>query len=174
MKKFVFFDCETTGLARPHLVQLGYAINNTPVNVNLYKPPVEIEDKATEAHSITNDQVAFYEPFEATRNQIKNIFEDSIPVAHNLPFDRRCLELEGVKIPDGICTLKLSRRLYPALKKHKLGYLAKTLGIAHNPDDLHNASEDVRILRELFKRMIFSIICKAPNKSGIINKIMAL
>lgn len=172
MKQFFLFDTETTGLKDPRLVQLGYAINNGPINVSLYKPPTEIEHAAVEKHGITNEQVLPYEYFEATRNQIQAILDDSIPVAHNLSFDKKVLENEGLRVPDGICTLKLARRLYPSLKKHKLGYLASTLGIPHNKEDLHNASVDVHVLRELFKRMVMSILCRDPEKSRMIMKMI--
>jgi len=168
LKKLLFVDTETTGLKDPRFVQLGYAVNNGPINVSLYKPPKGIEERATEKHGITNDQVDYYESFEATRDLIQRLLDDSIPIAHNLSFDRQVLQNEGLNVPDGICTLKISRRLYPGLKKHKLGFLAETLGIPHNKEDLHNASEDVRILRELFKRQIMSILCRDPEKSKMI------
>lgn len=172
MKKLCFLDCETTGLVDPRLVQLGFAVNNGPINVTIYKPPKGIEDAAAEKHGITDEQVSFYELFEQSRRQIQRLLEDSIPIAHNLPFDKRVLQNEGLDVPDGICTLKLAKRLYPALKKHKLGFLAESLGIPHNKEDLHNASEDVRILRELFKRQIMSILCKDPEKSKMIMKMV--
>lgn len=170
--KIIYFDTETTGLKNPRLVQLGYAINNHAINVNLYKPPKKIEEGAEERHGITNEQVEYYEPVATTRDAIQRLFNNSIPVAHNLVYDRRVLENEGIIIPPGIDTLKISKRLYPGLKKHKLGFLAEQLGIPHNKEDLHNAFVDVHVLRELFKRMIMSIICKDPLKSKIITKMM--
>ena len=172
MKKLLYLDTETTGLKDPRLVQLGYAINNHPVNVNLYKPPKRIEDGAEEKHGITNEQVSFYEPVDSTRDSIQRLLNDSIPIAHNLSYDRRVLENEGLIVPDGIDTLKISKRLYPGLKKHKLGFLADQLGIPHNKEDLHNAFVDVHVLRELFKRMVMSILCKDPLKSKMITKMM--
>lgn len=171
-KHLLFLDTETTGLKDPRLVQMGYAINNGPINVQHYNPPKVIEEGATEKHGITNEQVSFYEPFEANRDHFQVLLDNSIPIAHNMPFDRRVLESEGVRVPKGICTLKMARKMYPGLKRHKLGFLAATLGIPHNKEDLHNASEDVRVLRELFKRIIMSSLCKSPEKSGIIKKMM--
>jgi DNA polymerase III epsilon subunit-like protein len=172
MRKLIFLDTETTGLSNPRLLQLGWAINNHPVNVQLYKPPVPVEAGASEIHHITQEQADMYEPFDTVRESIQKLLGDGIVIAHNLPFDRRVLANEGVNIDKGIDTLTIARRLYPGFKNHKLGYLIEQLGIPVDMKNAHNAFTDVTALRELFKRMVMSILCKDPEKSSIINRMV--
>jgi DNA polymerase-3 subunit epsilon len=172
MKKLLFIDTETTGLKDPRLLQLGYAIGNHPPNVQIYRPPREIEKGAIDAHHISQEQADFYEPFTLVREQIRKLVKESIVIAHNLPYDARVLKNEGIQVEDGICTLKLSRRLYPAFKTHKLDYVIEQLGINVDMRNAHNAYTDVVAVRELFKREIMSIICKSPEKIKFIQRMI--
>lgn len=173
-KKLLYIDTETTSLHNPRLLQLGYAINNHPVNVQVYKPPVKIDPKSSEIHHITDEQAEMYEPFEIHRESIIRLVRESIVLAHNLDFDARVLRNEGVEIDQGICTLKLARRLYPGFKNHKLGYLIEQLGIEVDMKEAHNAYTDVMALRELFKRQVMSVICKDPERSSIIQRMIGI
>lgn len=174
MKKLLYLDTETTGLQNPRLLQLGYAIGNHPPNVQIYRPPVGVDPAASEIHHITQEQADLYEPFEMVREQIQRLVGESIVIAHNLPFDARVLANEGIQVEDGICTLKLSRRLYPAFKNDKLGYLIEQLGLNVDMRNAHNAYTDVLAVRELFKRQIMSIICKNPEAVGFMQKMIAI
>jgi DNA polymerase III epsilon subunit-like protein len=173
-KKLCILDCETTGLKDPRLLQLAFCYNNGPISAHLFKPTVDIEKEAEKAHGITAEQLQHYDTVEHTRESLQRALdpESTIIICHNTSYDLRVLANEGIDTGDSICTLKLSRRLWPQLKSHKLGDLAETLGIEHGR--LHSAPEDVRVTRELFKRQIMSIICKDLDKSSIIQRMIGI
>ncbi len=87
--------------------------------------------------------------------------ENSILTAHNLPFDYSFLKNEfrfcGYETPQfqTLCTLKLSRRIFPFLKSRSLGSVAMHLKIKNS--DAHRALSDAettaRILIKITKQL---------------------
>lgn len=173
-KRLCVVDCETTGLKNPRLLQLAFAYNNGPISAHLFKPTTEIEKGAEQAHGITAEQLQYYDTIDQTRDSLQRAFhpDTTILICHNTQYDLQVLHNEGIETGDSICTLKLSRRLWPQLKSHKLGDLANTLGIEHGR--MHSAPEDVRVTRELFKRQIMSIICKDLDRSTLIQRMIGI
>lgn len=174
MKKLAFLDTESNGLNKPRLLQLAYAIGNGQVVTQLFRPEdgVGIEAGATEKHKLTIEQLQYFETVEQSREQLQKILhpDTTIIVAHNASFDLRVLHNEQIETGDSIDTVKIARRLWPQFKNHKLGFLADMLGIEHG--ELHQAANDVLVLRELFKRMLLTIIAKDPMQSRIITKMI--
>ena len=78
--------------------------------------------------------------------RIVELLEGAIFVAHDirfdLPFLRWALTQHGFPFPcrSGVCTLQLSRSLWPDLPSHSLSELASSLGLAH--DHPHRAGDD--------------------------------
>ena len=82
-------------------------------------------------------------------------FVGRVPVvAHNASFDQRfyCSECEHVGEPnDGesfICSMRVSRRVYPDLKSHALGALARQLDISYR-GAAHRAAADAEVTANL-------------------------
>jgi DNA polymerase-3 subunit epsilon len=76
-------------------------------------------------------------------------------VAHNARFDYGFLKHEfkraGIDFcATRLCTVKLSRALFPAHHRHNLDTLVERFGIA--TDDRHRALADARVLRDLWQR----------------------
>ena len=74
-----------------------------------------------------------------------HLFDDSLIVAHNASFDisvlRHSLHAVGVKVPQFkyLCSLKLSRQLWPGLASHSLDFLSVTHSFSL---DHHHAGSD--------------------------------
>ena len=85
---------------------------------------------------------------------------DAPLVAHNAAFDMSFIRHElgrlGLGLPNrGICTVKLSRRLYPRLPSHKLEAVARhVLGDIPADCRLHRAMGDARLLARLWVEMM--------------------
>ena len=78
--------------------------------------------------------------------QIVELLDGAVFVAHDIRFDMPFLRWELVKrdfvfpCHTGICTLQLSRALWPDLPSHSLSELAVSLGVCH--DNPHRAGDD--------------------------------
>src|SRR5699024_9132976 len=78
-------------------------------------------------------------------------------IAHNASFDmsvmRKTLDYFHLPYPelDYLCTVNISKRVWPGLTNHKLN----TLAAYHNiPFDHHQALEDARVAAKLFQKAI--------------------
>jgi len=84
--------------------------------------------------------------FEEVAGQILDFLEDTVFVAHDIRFDQPFLQWELAKrelefpCRVGLCTLQISRALWPDLPSHSLGELAGSLGVSH--DQPHCAGDD--------------------------------
>lgn len=146
------FDFETTG---------GKAINSKAIELgivkiksgkvietfnSLFDPQSIIPPFIENLTGISSEEVIGQPLFEDRAEEILDFFNNSILVAHNLPFDLSFLKTEmkrsGIDFPEmpAICTLKLSRRLFKDLSKKSLGSLVEHFGIKH--DSLHRALGD--------------------------------
>lgn len=101
-------------------------------------------DAAPEASSVFRDLLAFIGP-------------DPV-VAHNAGFDQGFLDAEcrrhGLvhQVPDFLCSVQLTRRLFPDLKSHALGCLAARLGIPFAPG-AHRAAVDASVTANILFRV---------------------
>ena len=74
--------------------------------------------------------------------------------AHNASFDAKFLQAESAQLglapqySQLICSLKLSRRVFPALGSYKLGELARSLGLRFN-GNAHRAEADAEVSAHL-------------------------
>lgn len=86
-------------------------------------------------------------------------------VAHNASFDMKFLTHEadkaGLRIkPESLCTLLLSRRVFPSMPNHKLGTLAGELGLRAD-GNLHRALVDADITARLFLKIMSELAQKS-------------
>lgn len=106
-------------------------------------------------HHITPDMVANEPKFYELWDEIKELIDDSVVVAHNAIFDVKVLKslidkyhlsYPRFRIAD---TLPLSRIAFPDLVNHKLNTISNHLEVEHNH---HNAISDSYICYEIIKR----------------------
>jgi exodeoxyribonuclease X len=120
--KAIVFDCETTGLVDPDLVQTAWVqVDHMgdlahPICSQLWKPEKPISYGAMATHHILDADVADKPPAADFR------LPDGVThlIGHNIDFDWRVIGEPNIK---RICTLALARRAWPDMDSHALGAL---------------------------------------------------
>ena len=164
MIRSVLFDTETTGLepSQGHRVLEVAAvelINDIPTGRHfhtLIDPCRDIPEDATRIHGFTSAHVAGKPRFEMIADDLLAFFGDGKLIAHNAPFDFAFLDAEFVRLglpplePGRmICTLELSRTLFPGLP-NSLDALCRRYGIDLSARTSHNALLDCRLLAQVY------------------------
>lgn len=96
-------------------------------------------------HGIRPADVLDAPEFKEVFRQMKPFFEDALVCAHNAPFDVSCLRAAclncGIPVPHirYFDTVALSRKMFPALERHRLNDMCDYLDIEL---DHHNAASD--------------------------------
>lgn len=180
----LFLDLETTGFTQNKIIELAYIkqnllksgeSNETKQEIRFEKRYwlefwEKIELEAMAVHHITDKMIESLPVFEKDEqyNELINIFQNDIFVAHNTNFDySEVLNwVYNIEVPRRICTLKLARRLLPKLPKHSLQYLRYYFGLDFGERiDPHAALSDVIVLKWVFYEL-FDIAKKAfPDKT---------
>lgn len=165
--EYSVFDFETTGTSArtDKVIEIGIAKIRkgkiTDTFQSFINPGRFVPYNITQITGITNDDVKDAPYFDEVINEIKSFVGDSILVAHNLGFDYSFLKNEcesaGIELPvnSAICTLKISKRLYPHLPSRSLGNLARSLKIRHRNvhRGLGDATATAKILVKMFKSL---------------------
>jgi DNA polymerase-3 subunit alpha (Gram-positive type) len=155
---YVIFDLETTGLSSRYdriveigaiRVRRGEIINR--LSLLIHPKDVVMSASASEVSGITMAMLNDQPTFDSIHQDILTFFKDAIVVSHNAPFDMgfmvASLSRLGLSFtPPVIDTLTLSRYLYPEANSHRLGALAKRLGITYEEDKAHRAIYDAEVL----------------------------
>ena len=120
---------------------------------SLMNAGVRIPSFITQLTGITNAMVASAPDAAQVMLQASRFVGAAPLVAHNAAFDRRFWQAElaqaGLAAPQPfICTLLLSRRLYPQATSHKLGSLVDYHGLART-GQAHRALADAEMAAEL-------------------------
>lgn len=161
--KWVMIDTETTGIYPPvYVIEIaaqkmrGFKAKGKPFHAFL-NHSVRIPLEATAVHGITQ---SFIRRKGLDPRKVHNDFDEYVgkrPIAaHNLNFDRNCLNDErrrlGISkdINAQLCTVLLSRRILPELNSVKLDHLKDYFGIEAKS---HRANSDVKIVVKLFKKI---------------------
>jgi DNA polymerase-3 subunit epsilon len=170
--RYVVVDLETIG-GRPGpgtITEIGaYRMEGprmTESFATLVRPRGPISPFVTRLTSITNEMVADAPPIERVLPAFRDFLGDAVMVAHNAQFDFAFLDFEfrrvfgmGLKNPV-LCTLRLSRRFAPSLRRRRLDALAEHFGLS--TEGRHRGLGDARMAAELL-----SIFLAAAAQSGI-------
>ena len=160
-KPIVMLDFETTGLSpdmgsRITEVAALRIVGDEIVDrfVSLVNCNVRIPADIIQLTGITQAMVDAAPPANhVVPELIKFIGRDSL-AAHNASFDAKFLQAEGARlrlVPDYehlICSVKLSRRIFPGLPSYNLSALAKSLGIQFR-GSAHRAEADAEVSANL-------------------------
>jgi DNA polymerase-3 subunit epsilon len=159
--RFAVIDFETTGLSPDNgdrITEVAIVIVESEKIVDQFESLVNtgrsIPYEVQGLTGITNQMTANAPSASLIIPQIHQYVKNSTLIAHNGSFDskffRSEMSLVGIRTNvDFICTLLLSRRLYPNLDNHKLGTLAKYHGIKSQGKS-HRALADALVTAELF------------------------
>jgi DNA polymerase III subunit epsilon len=106
---------------------------------------------------ITDKMVADAPRFDAVAEQIFNLLQDKIFIAHNVSFDYSFvaahLKDAGYHLQSQkLCTVRLSRKIFPGFPSYSLGKLCRSLDI--QVYDRHRAGGDSEATVKLFKKLL--------------------
>jgi DNA polymerase-3 subunit epsilon len=171
----VAFDVETTGLEaeKEDIIELAgvkftlarkdgklVAVESAQFQ-SLAKPTKMIPEEATRINKITNQMV---EDAPDLKTVLQGFFRfcglSTVLVAHNAEFDTKFVakgvRKHGLVMPQNpvVDSLKFVRKLMPEYSSHRLGEVARKLAdqtnLSLNPDELHRATYDCIVLKEVF------------------------
>lgn len=158
----VFVDIETNGLnhIRGRVIEVA-AIRVeggriTRVFNQLINPGSELPYYITKLTGITTHDLKGAQTFHQIARELHDILSGAIFVAHNVRFDYSFLKQEFKRagltfLPKQLCTVKLSRTLYPEQKSHKLQSLIERHGFAY--EKRHRAYDDAHILWQFIQHV---------------------
>ena len=158
-----FVDIETTGGSYKFARVLEVGVVRVEDNriVATYKtlldPGTPVPAMITRLTGITNADIVGAPTFAAVAPELAEILEGAVFVAHNVQFDYGFLRMEFQRLgvpfrPRLLCTVKLSRTLYPEVRGHKLSDLITRHGFAVNAR--HRAFDDAEVLWQFYKRVL--------------------
>jgi DNA polymerase-3 subunit epsilon len=160
-KPIVMLDFETTGLspdtgARITEVAALRIVGGRIVDrfVSLVNCSVRVPSFITELTGITQAMVNGAPAASAVVPELLRFIGTDSLSAHNASFDAKFLLAESGRLGLApaharmICSLKLSRRVYPGLRSYKLGLLASELGIRFS-GKAHRAEADAEVSANL-------------------------
>lgn len=162
------FDVETTGLdpRRGHkIIEIagirieGGEIDETKSFVSLVNPERSIPWEAKQVNKISDEAVRNAPGIEEVLPKFLAFSEGSILVAHNATFDMGFMEVEKelcwgyIDLPDCLCTMRLSRALFPTEFGHSLDAVSRRLGLTI-PQTRHRALPDVLLTAHALIKMI--------------------
>ena len=150
----VFVDLETTGgsLADHRITEIG-VVEAGPRGISrwstLVNPGQAIPPFIQQLTGITDDMVRHAPTFDVIAPELYERLDGKLFVAHNASFDRGFLRSEFQRVglafnPDVLCTVRLSRALNPAEKRHGLDALIARHALV--PIARHRALADADLL----------------------------
>lgn len=160
---YAIVDIETTG---------GYAAAHgiTEISIHVFdgnkvtekfetliNPGLPIPRYIQAMTGITDEMVAGAPAFENVAETIYNLLNDKIFVAHNVNFDysfiKNHLEEYGFALNvKKLCTVRLSRKIFPGFPSYSLGKLCHSLGI--RIQNQHRAGGDTEATVQVFKQLL--------------------
>ena len=170
MSKYFIFDTETTSLKEPTIIQFAYLITDENGNIleeyNKYWNTLQPISKDSQAiHNISKEFLIENGNDPKTElllifNKMKNCNK---LIAHNIEFDlkainftRKGLGLDLLDFKNTFCTMRRSKNFVGLrnekgwIKWPKLIELYTFLGKHIDTNKLHDAMEDVRVLKECY------------------------
>lgn len=190
--KLAFIDIETTGasLNSDRIIDIGILRVEDGRLVGTYSTLIDPQDdiprEITRLTGITTDQVRRAPTFTQVRDDILEHLEGCVVVAHNAQFDCSFLKAEfrrcGRKfLHKRLCTVKLSRVLYPHYRRHNLDTIMERHGIASQ--DRHRGLGDAKVLWDFYQsvlkehsqekiRKVVGHILKRPSLPASLNRQM--
>lgn len=152
--KLIFIDLETTGPnpATDRITEIGVVeVSKAGVQrwSTLVNPQVPIPPFISGLTGITDDMVRDAPPFARVQEELLHRLESGLFIAHNARFDYGFLRNEFKRLGktfrcEVLCTLKLSRKLFPNVISHGLDALVERHGLI--TDARHRALGDAELL----------------------------
>lgn len=162
---FVIVDVETTGAKTPpcRITEIGaYRVSQGRIVAEfetLVNPEMQIPPFIVNLTGITNQMVKDAPRFAEVAPLWLDFAGDAVLVAHNAQFDVRFLNHEIARVFPGrrmvnsnLCTVTLSRRIFPGLMNYRLQTVAEHFSIEIR--NRHRAAGDALATAEIFIHML--------------------
>ena len=198
--RYIAWDTETTGaqVSKDHLVEIAALAFDEEFDhrsfQELVRPPISIPHEVVKVHGIKDDTVKNAPDAKVVLTRfdefLKSAGSPRILIAHNAAFDLgmvytecdRFIEAGKVSVKKKIDlflqpeilidSCMLAKNLLPDLRHHKLKSLADYFKI--DTGRLHRATEDVRVLKEVFIRLLAMAADQPRQGSFTVEKLIDL
>ena len=162
MHKLAFVDLETTGATATsdRITEIGIVEVDADGSVRewqqLVNPGTRIPPFIEQLTGISNAMVAEAPDFAEIAVETLRHLEGRLFIAHNARFDYGFLKNEFKRLGIGfrapvLCTVKLSRSLFPEHKRHNLDSLIERHGL--NADARHRALADAQLIHQFWQKI---------------------
>ena len=158
----VFVDIETNGLSytRGRIIEIAVIrVENNEITESvsyLLNPGTRLPVFITDLTGIKDADLTGAPAFEDIAAELMDIMEGAVFVAHNVRFDYSFIKQEFARIgkkfnPSLLCTVKLSRSMFPAHRGHKLQNLIDRCGL--QVISRHRAFDDADAMRQFINHL---------------------
>jgi DNA polymerase-3 subunit epsilon len=162
MPALAFVDLETTGATSSHdrITEIGIVEVDEDGSVRewqqLVNPGIRIPPFIEQLTGISNAMVADAPPFSAVAEETLQRLRGRVFIAHNARFDYGFLKAEFKRVgmpfrAEVLCTVKLSRSLYPEYTRHSLDALIERHRLA--ADARHRALADAQLIHQFWGKI---------------------
>lgn len=175
--KYSFVDIETTGSHSRYdrIIEIGILRVEEDKLVKTYNqlinPQTYLSPFISQMTGINPVELETAPPFENIKEEILEVLDDTVFVAHNVRFDYGFIKNEfkrfGIEYTaKQLCTVKLSRKLFPQYKRHSLDSLIERFNFVTK--NRHRAFDDAKVIWDFFQKINLAhpaeIITKAVNE----------
>jgi DNA polymerase III subunit epsilon len=159
---FAIVDVETTG-GHPvfhRVIEIGILRVEKGEVVRTYKtlvnPEQPIPEWITNITGLRDEDVKDAPTFEEIKDEVLEMFEDAVFVAHNASFDYSFLRGEFARFDtafnlDSLCTVRLSRTLFPGFRRHNLTEIIERFNF--DCTNRHRAFDDAKVLWDFLQML---------------------
>jgi len=170
---YTIIDIETTGgkFNEEKITEIAIFKIHKDGNISKYhkliNPQKKIQPFVEKLTGLNNEMLEKKPVFNKISQEINHFTEGCIFIAHNVKFDYRVLKKEfsriGVNFQRNLlCTIELSKAIFPDMKSYSLGKLVKSLGIEMK--NRHRADGDAQATLDLFIMLKNNISQEELNK----------
>ena len=182
-KNLTFVDLETTGgsITFDRIIEVGILqVRDNKIErtfETFLNPDRALPPEITNLTGISPADLEKAPSFFDIKDELMGYFEDTVLVAHNARFDYGFLKQEYLRLgerfaPKQLCTVKLSRLLYPEHRHHNLDSIIERFQFEIK--NRHRAFSDAKILWDFYQKIqtsfpvekvtqVISHILKKPN-----------
>ncbi len=163
MKNYAVVDIETTGgiARRDKITEIAIVLcdgkNIIDSYATLINPERSIPPEITRITGITNNMVSDAPKFFEVAKKVVELTQNAVFVAHNVRFDYAFLREEFKALGytytrRNLCTVKLSRQVFPGLRSYSLGSLIRHFNI--QVENRHRALDDAMATTDILFRIL--------------------
>jgi DNA polymerase-3 subunit epsilon len=173
MKRFAIVDIETTGSYKSThaITEIAIIVHDgkkiTDTFQSLINPESTVSPYVSRLTGITNEMLRDAPKFYEVAKQIWNMTDEAAFIAHSVQFDYSYIREEFKNLGadfrrNKLCTVRLSRKIFPGYPSYSLANICTHLGI--KIENRHRAMGDAAATATLFE------MCLANDKENIVSK----